>query len=130
MLEKGISPPPRPPSGLWMEFTRTPLFSDLYQQLDKWFQRLRDAVPKVQTFSETLTPVAVAAGAIASQTFTVTGLATTDLVIVSPPADDAGLALVGARVTAADTLSLRYLNNTAGPLTPTAGTFLIASIRR
>jgi hypothetical protein len=67
--------------------------------------------------------VAVAAGAAigattsVARTYTVIGLRVGDIVTANKPsAFTAGLGLVGARVSAADTLELTYMNATGGGL--------------
>lgn len=77
-----------------------------------------------------LTPTIVNTVTAPEQTFTVNGLLTTDLVIVNKPSAQAGLGIAGARVTAANTLGITYVNPTAGNITPTAETYLIFVIRR
>lgn len=70
----------------------------------------------------TLSPVAVGANTTAEQTFTVKGLFTTDVIVsITKPTAQAGLGIVGFRVSAADTLAITFSNNTGGGITPTAG---------
>lgn len=77
---------------------------------------------KSGVFQITLSPSQVAINTTAEQTFAATGigLLTTDYVGVNKPTAQAGLGIVGARVSAADTLALTFSNNTAGAITPTA----------
>jgi hypothetical protein len=70
--------------------------------------------------SVTLSPAQVAANTTAEQTFTVPGLKTTDIITVNKPTAQAGLGIVGVRVSAADTLAITFSNNTASGITPTA----------
>lgn len=70
--------------------------------------------------SVSLTPALVAPATSAEQTFTVTGLKTGDIVSVNKPTADAGVGIVNARVSAADTLALTFMNATAASVTPTA----------
>jgi hypothetical protein len=72
------------------------------------------------TFDVTLSPAAVANATSAEQTFTMTGLLTTDYVAVMKPTAQAGLGIVGARVSAADVLAITFMNATAATITPTA----------
>lgn len=67
-----------------------------------------------------ISPSAVAKFTSAEQTFTVTGLATRDAVTVNKPTAQAGLGIVGARVTAQDTLGITFVNATSASITPTA----------
>lgn len=87
------------------------------------------AITKVVVYSQTITPASVATVTVAEQTFTVTGLTTADTVVVNPAAISNAVGIVGARVSAADTLAVRFVNPTAGALTPTAGTWTILAFR-
>lgn len=71
----------------------------------------------------------VGAATAATQTVTVNGVVVGDFVEVSPPAFANAVACVSATVTADNTVSLRFVNPTAGALTPTAGTYLIRVTR-
>lgn len=75
--------------------------------------------------SQSLTPVSVATITSAEQAFTVQGLAVGDVVTVSPPSITAGVAPVCARVSAANTLQITFVNPTAGALVPAAGVYQI-----
>lgn len=78
-------------------------------------------ITKIVAYSPSLTPAAVAANTTAEQTFTVNGLTTSDCVTFpNKPTAQAGLGIVGVRVSAADTLAITFSNNTAGSITPTA----------
>jgi hypothetical protein len=57
-------------------------------------------------------------------TFTLTGAATTDIIIVNPPSDlNDDLIFAGAAVTAADTVSIYLYNPTAGAINQASATF-------
>ena len=81
--------------------------------------------PVMQRMEVMLTPASTAANTSAEQTFTVTGLIASTAVIVDPPWTVAGLALAGARVSAANTLALNFANDTAGALTAPSGVYRI-----
>ena len=69
----------------------------------------------------TLSPAQVAANTTAEQTFAVSGVAATDVVIsVNKPTAQAGLGIVGWRVASAGNVGITFANNTATPITPTA----------
>lgn len=82
---------------------------------------------KTGVFSVSLAPVAVAANTTAEQTFAATGigLLTTDYVAVNKPTAQAGIAIGNVRVSAADTLAITYVNDTAGSLTPTTEIYIV-----
>ena len=78
----------------------------------------------------TLSPAAVAANTTAEQTFSITGLAVGDVVSVTKPTAQAGLGVVGARVSAANTIAITFSNNTAGSITPTASEVYVVNVVR
>lgn len=75
---------------------------------------------KLANFTVTLSPASVANATSAEQTFTVTGLVTTDFVYINKPTAQAGLGIVGSRVSAAGVLAITFGNFTAATITPTA----------
>lgn len=82
----------------------------------------RGNINELQIVSVALTPSAVSANTTAQQTFTVTGVKVGDVVVaVEKPSHQAGLGIVGARVTAANTVGITFSNNTGAGITPTAG---------
>ena len=78
-----------------------------------------------------LTPDGTTAGPLTeAQTFTILGLKTSDVIAkVTPPSTTAGLAIVGASVSAADTLEIVFGNFSTGALTSAAGTYGIYLFR-
>ncbi len=68
----------------------------------------------------TLSPSSVANATSAEQTFTMTGAALGDFVMVSKPTAQAGLVISTARVSAANTIAITFANVTAATITPTA----------
>lgn len=117
MVEKGIDPAQTFGVDQW----------ELYWL--SWFKRLSDVFPKVETYSEALTPSSVAANTTAEQTFTVNGLVTTDIINGNKPTHQAGIGIGGYRVTAANTVGITYVNPTAGAITPTAETYTFMTVR-
>ena len=75
---------------------------------------------KQSVISVTLTPAAIVLNTTAEQTFTVNGLLAGDVVCVNKPTAQAGLGIVGCRVSAANTLAITFSNNTGSSITPTA----------
>lgn len=84
---------------------------------------------QITVYAPNITPASVAAQVVVEQTFTVTGLTTADKVTVNPPATPNNIGIAGVRVSAADTLAIRFVNPTAGALTPTAGVYTVTAIR-
>lgn len=75
------------------------------------------AIKKIKSGTIAINPAEIGAGAILKQTFTLTGAAAGDLVVMIPPdAIEAGLVPLGTRVTAANTVTLYILNPTAAPI--------------
>lgn len=89
------------------------------------------AVPNGNVKNLFVLQVAVAAGApigaatTVERTYTVPGLIVGDIVSAIKPQLDAGLALVNARVSAANTLALQFANVTGGALSITASNYLL-----
>ncbi len=77
---------------------------------------------KVGIFNLTLSPASVANATAAEQTFDASsiGLLTTDVVLVQKPTAQAGLGIVGSRVSASNVLAITFMNATAATITPTA----------
>jgi hypothetical protein len=76
-----------------------------------------------------LSPVSVAAGTTAEQTFTVPGVtfinSVPGSVLLNKPSQQAGLSIVGCRVNAANTIGITFQNNTAAAILPTANEIYI-----
>ena len=87
------------------------------------------AITKIAVYSQSLDVTSVAANTTAEQTFTVTGLTTADNVFVNKPSLSAGLGIVNARVSAADTLAITFVNATASAIDPAAETYAIVALR-
>lgn len=72
-------------------------------------------------YTPTLTPASVAANTCAAQSFTVTGALAADILIgINKPTEQVGLSVTLGHVSAANTATLNFCNNTASPITPTA----------
>ena len=86
-------------------------------------------VVKGGVFSLSLTPASVATITTAAQNFANTGigLVAGDYVSVAfNGAQTAGVGVLDAYVSAADQLTIRFVNPTAGSVTPAAGTYLVS----
>lgn len=83
--------------------------------------------PVEQVMTAALVPVSVAANTTAEQTFTVPGLISGTPVIVNKPSAQNGLSIGGVRVSAANTLAITYVNNTAAAIVPMAETYTIGN---
>ncbi len=86
-------------------------------------------ITQIRVYSQSLDVASVAANTSAEQTFTVTGLATTDAVFVIKPSLSAGLVVGNARVSAANTLAITFGNLTATPIDPAAESYTVVAIR-
>lgn len=82
------------------------------------------------TLAVTLSPASVANATSAEQTFTVTGVRPGDAIYVNKPTAQAGLGIVGTRVTANDTVGITFMNATAATITPTASQVYIVNVVR
>ena len=86
-------------------------------------------VAGITIIQQTLTPAQVNTITAPAQTFTVPGLRVGDAVLVNPPSQTAGAAICNSYVSAADTLSIQFVNPTGGNVTPAAGVHRITVFR-
>ena len=76
---------------------------------------------RFRVYEATLSPSAIAANTSAEQTFTVGGVRAGDVLLAAQkPTAQAGLAIVGYRVSAADEVGITFGNFTGSSITPTA----------
>ena len=85
---------------------------------------------KMDVVTLVMSPSIVAANTTAEQTFTCPGLAVNDYVHVNKPTAQAGLGIVGCRVSAANTLAVTFSNNTVAGITPTASETYLVLVHR
>ena len=89
----------------------------------------RGNVARMFALRFTLDPASVATVTTAEQTFTVPGLLPGDFVLVQKPSNTAGVAVVNARVSAANTLALTFVNPTAGGVDAASETYQLLVFR-
>lgn len=77
----------------------------------------------------TIDPASVSAATSAEETFTVPGLRVGDAVFVNKPTATAGVGIVNARVSAANTLALTVMNATAGGVNAASETYTVVWFR-
>ena len=83
-----------------------------------------DTVYGIEFGTVEIDPASLNATTRGATTFTLTGAATTDIIIVNPPSDlNDDLIFCGAAVTAADTVTVYLYNPTAGSINQAAATF-------
>jgi hypothetical protein len=80
-------------------------------------------VKKIATGTGSVNLAEIAAGATGSGTFTVTGAASGDVVVVNPPALTTGLVFAGAAVTGANTVTVYAVNASADAIDEAAAIF-------
>lgn len=84
----------------------------------------------MQVIQVTINLASVATITSAEETFAVPGLQTRDMVFVNIPSTlDNGLGIVGARVSAADTLALRVMNTTGDAINAASATYTLLVVR-
>lgn len=87
--------------------------------------------PRLRYLTVTLSPAQVSANTTAEQTFALSGIDTNDIVLaVEKPTAQAGLGIVGHRVSAVDTLAITFSNNTGSGITPTASQVYSVAVMR
>lgn len=83
----------------------------------------------ISVVSVSWTPSSVSTITAPAQTVTVPGVLVGDFVYVTPPGQTSGVTIGSAYVSAANTVSVQFVNPTAGSLTPTAGVHKFMVIR-
>lgn len=89
----------------------------------------RGNIARVFAFTQSLNPASVAANTSAEQNFTIAGLLPGDFVFLQKPTVSAGLTVVSARVSAANTLTVTFGNHTASPIDAAAETYQLLVFR-
>lgn len=77
----------------------------------------------------TYDPAAVSTITTAEQDVTVTGVKVGDMAFISKPSLTAGVTIGNVRVKAADTVSVQWVNPTAGSINPASETYTLLIIR-
>lgn len=91
--------------------------NELTFQLKEWFGQVFKHYRIIETQTITINPANVPANTTAEQTFTLTGAEIADTVLaVTKPTHTAGFGIVGTRISAADTVAITFMNNTAGAI--------------
>lgn len=83
----------------------------------------------IKVYTVAINPASIAAATSAEQTFTVNGLAVGDIPVVVKPTATAGIGIGNARVSAANTLALTFINATAGAIDPPNETYTVLAFR-
>ncbi len=79
----------------------------------------------------TLSPASVAANTSAEEAFTMQGLQLNDVILsVIKPTAQAGIGIVGWRVSAANTLAITFMNSTGLAVVPTASEVYKVAVAR
>lgn len=98
---------------------------------DRWYNLVTKSSVKILDFDVTLNPASVAANTTAEQDFTVSGLGINDIPLsLIKPTLTAGIGIGNIRVKAANTLSVTFINATAGAIDPASETYKLVVIRQ
>jgi hypothetical protein len=88
------------------------------------------AITQIRVYAPSLTPAATTAAIqTAEQTFTVSGLATSDKVYINGPVPTSLCPPVTVRVSAVDTLAIGFSVLTVAICTPASGTYNVVAVR-
>lgn len=96
--------------------------------LRDWLSRLHASYPRIRSFNVTIDPVSIAATSESIETVAVPGLRTTDRIIINKPTNTVGVDMIGGWVSAADQLSVKFVNRTGGAINPPSEIYLITAI--
>lgn len=87
------------------------------------------AIKGISVYTVSINPASVATITTAEQTFTVNGLQVGDIPVVVKPSLTAGLGIANARVSAANTLAITFVNPTAAAIDAAAENYTILAFR-
>lgn len=87
------------------------------------------AITKLAVYSATVSPPSMAANTCVEQAVSVSGLTTSDKLVVNPPRISGSATLVAARVSGADVAAFVYCNVAALSNQPAAGAYTIVALR-
>ena len=108
-----------------------PKGSQVQSDWDRWYNLVSRSSVRILDFDVTLNPASVAANTTAEQDFTVTGLGANDIPLaLIKPTLTAGIGIGNIRVKAANTLSVTFINPTAGAIDPASETYKLVIIRQ
>ena len=93
---------------------------------ERWYSDVEEAI---RHFSVTLDPASVAANTTAEQTFNVTGVNSSDIIIINKPTLTAGIGIAGVRASAKDQIAITFLNATGGAINPASESYSLIAIR-
>lgn len=87
-------------------------------------------ITSISVVQVTFDPAAVSAATTAEQDITVTGVQVGDMVLgINKPTVTAGVGIAGARVKSANTISVTFVNATAGSVNPASEVYTIVLAR-
>lgn len=99
-------------------------------EMQNWMNLVADNSVKVQEFTPTLDPSSVSANSTDEQSFTVTGVASDDLVVaVNKPSHTSGVGIAGFRA-GSDKVHITFINPTGSPVDPGEEDYLIIVLKR
>ena len=82
-------------------------------------------IETIKVYTVTYNPADLAANQTTEDTVTVTGLAVGDVPLVVKPTMTAGVGIVNARVSAANTLAITWMNTTAASVNPASEDYTV-----
>ena len=107
---------------------RQPRESDDQVQWDRWFDRLLENIHRTRSYEIAIDPTSVAVGE-STQSYTVNGITTDDVIMINKPTKTADLSITDAFVSADNTLSITFRNFSGGPIDPPVETYRVIAIR-
>lgn len=113
------------------KFEGPPLYSQMSSpEWERWFTLIANTLSKIDVFNVAINPDNISANSTAEQSVTITGVRTGDTVLsVSKPTHTTGLGIVNYRVSAADTVAITFMNNTASDIDASSETYKIVVLR-
>lgn len=94
-------------------------------EFQMWISLVNRTVRKIFVEHASLIPLSVNANSTSDQTFTIKGVISSMHISITPPDLAAGLFIGYVNAPSNNTIKIRFVNTTAGPLTPASGLYHI-----
>lgn len=98
-------------------------------EMKQWLTSLINSIPHVRTATVTLDPANISGNSRSTETITVNGVTTNDLIIVNKPTYTTGIDIVAAFASAANTVTLVFENTTGSAVDLGSEDYKVIAIR-
>jgi len=102
---------------------------ELNRDWERYITLINESIFEVNKYSVTINPTSVSANTTSEQSFTVSGVSTDDIVLVTKPTHTAGLGIGNVRVSAVNEVSIVFMNCTGSPIDPPSEDYIFLVLK-